>query len=383
MADAQTIAGQIDALSAFLGAELDNLAQSSTPLDLTPVAARLTALEQAIRAGNIATGGTASADALTTAIASLQARINAAIAAQTVSNTAPVAVDDLAALPQPRLIIDLDHAATLADLIAAYRTAAATADVPEQAEYLGLESSVERRLLEVTAYAIVWLQHRINEFYRARLVYFSEGADLDINADGYGVDRLTGEPDADLKNRVRIRNRGSSAAGPDDWWRYHALTADEAVEDVAVSRADFPYPAPTQKRGDVYLAILADTPDGVPSAATLARVEAVLTSRSVRPVGTNPIIRAATSVPVTVLANVWLRPDAQPAVFDALETAFRARWATARRMGWNVVRSWVLAALMQPGVQRVELPTWTDVIVPPDAAPRLDAVALVLRGRDF
>ena len=70
-------------------------------------------------------------------------------------------------------------------------------------------------------------------------------------------------------------------------------------------------------------------------------------------------------------------------MFDALEAAFRAHWAKARRMGWNVVRSWVYGALMQPGVQRIEMPTWADIIVPPDAAPRLDAVALVLRGRDF
>jgi len=38
---------------------------------------------------------------------------------------------------------------------------------------------------------------------------------------------------------------------------------------------------------------------------------------------------------------------------------------------------------MLPGVQRVELPAWSDIVVPADAAPRLDAVALALRGRDF
>lgn len=291
--------------------------------------------------------------------------------------------DDLAALPEPRLLVELDHAATLADLIAAYQAAAAAAGVPEQAEFLALESAVERRLLEVQGFTIVWLQHRINEFYRARLVYFAEGADVDIAADGYGVDRLTGEPDAALKDRVRIRNRGSSAAGPDDWWLYHARTADPLVEDVAVSRPVLAFPDPPQQRGDVYVAVLASTPDGVPSAETLARVDARLTSTAVRPIGTNPIVRAAATVPVSITADVWLRPDAQPAAFTAIEAAFRARWAADRRMGWNVVRSWVLSALMQAGVQRVELPGWSDIIVPPDAAPRLDAVTLTLRGRDY
>lgn len=375
-----TLADQLVDLSRFVGEELDRLAQTTAPINLAPIAVRISAIEAQIRAGSAS--GTATTD-LAATLAGLQDLIASAVARQATASLAPTLTDPLADLAPPRLLVPLDHAGVVGELIAQYRAAATAADMPEMGEFLDLESTPERRLIEAVAYQVVWLEHRINEFYRASLLYFAEAGDLDHAADRFGVTRLTDESDADLRVRTRIRNRGSSAAGPDDWWRFHAMSADEAVEDVAVSRPKFPFPAPGEQRGDVYIAILAETADGIADQAMLDRVTARLRSPAVRPVCTTPVVRAAATRPVTVSANIWLRPDAPGIVFDTLDARFRAAWAKARGLGWNVVRSWVHAALMQPGVQRVELLDWSDVISQPHEAPRLDAVVLLHRGTDF
>lgn len=383
MAITTTLAGELETLSAFVGSELDRLNRLSggtAALDLSPIASRLAALESALRAST--TTGSTQVDEVAAALAILQAQI-ATATTTSVRSASPIAVDSLAALPVPSLLIDLDHDATLADLVARYRDAATEAGMPELGDYIGLESTPERRLLQIVAYWIVWLSHRINAMYRARLLYFGRGSDADHNADAYGVDRLEGETDLELIRRTRIRNRGSSAAGPDDWWRFHAMTADASVADVAVTRNHFPYPRPGQNRGDVTISILADTADGVPTAATLDRVREALTRRDVRPVNAMPIIRAATQRAVTVAADVYLLPTATPATFAAIEPHFRAAWAAHLALGWDVARSWVEKHLMVAGVQRVELIGWLDVKMPPHEAPRLDTVSLVLRGRDY
>ena len=131
--------------------------------------------------------------------------------------------------------------------------------------------------------------------------------------------------DGDLRTRVRIHNRGSSAAGPDDWWRFHAMKADERVEDVAVTRVLIG--PQNQKRGLVELAVLAQTSDGIPSDEILANVLAAVSCSSVRPVGSSVRVVAATSRPFDVKAHIWLLPGVDRAVFDGLEARLRAAFA--------------------------------------------------------
>jgi hypothetical protein len=70
-------------------------------------------------------------------------------------------------------------------------------------------------------------------------------------------------------------------------------------------------------------------------------------------------------------------------VFDGLEATLRAAFASEQALGFDVVASWVTSVLMQPGVQRVDLPGWQDVSVGPAGAPRLATVELTLRGRAY
>lgn len=353
-----------------------------------PQITRYDALLAAIRLGDSG----ASEIAVSGALASLLAGLTGA--------STPAATgtpDGLAALPVPQLIEPLDFEAILtrrkADLIAAVATERAlaiaggrsdiVADLDGFGEYLMLESTPETILLEEAAYAEMLLRNRLNVMYTSRLIYFGTGPSLDNDAEDSGVTRLAGEGDAALRRRVRIKNRGSSAAGPDDWWRYHAMQADDAVEDVAVTRVQFPFPAPGERRGALTLSVLSTSVDGVPSEATLAAVRAVVTSPAVRGSCTEVTVRAAPVRTVDIAANVWLRPDAAAGTFGGLQQRLTDAWAASRALGWDVAAAWVIAQLMAPGVQRVELVGFSDVIIADNEAPRLGTITLTNSGRAF
>lgn len=291
--------------------------------------------------------------------------------------------DDLKALARPSLIEEFDFETILQRRKDVFVLAAQAAGL-DIGEFIMLESATETILLEEAAYSEMLLRSRINEIYRSRLLYYAEKSELDHVADEHGVDRLANESDADLRNRVRIKNRGSSSAGPDDWWRYHAMTADERVEDVAITRIHFPIPEPGQVRGKITVSVLAQTPDGIPSEEILANVRARLLSTAVRGVTTEVEVVSATSKSLDIAAKIWLLPSSTDAVFASLEATLRSAFAKTRALGWDVTPSWIIAQLQQPGVHRVELlsPTLPVVSAPSEAA-KLNSITLTLQGRSF
>ncbi|MCF6199323.1 MAG: baseplate J/gp47 family protein [Hyphomicrobiaceae bacterium] len=248
-------------------------------------------------------------------------------------------------------------------------------------DYIDQPFEVGNILLEDASHEDMLLGNRINQVYRSRLLYFATGGDLDHVAEDYGVTRLAGEEDEDLRTRVRIHNRGSSSAGPDDWWRFHAMKADERVEDVAVTRVLIG--PQNQQRGLVELAVLAQTSDGIPSNEILANVLAVVSCSSVRPVGSSVRVVAATSKPFDVKARIWLLPGVDKTVFSGLETRLRQAFSQVRALGFDIAPSWICAQLQAPGVQRVKLVGFDEPLrVAMTAAPRLDNIILEFAGYD-
>ena len=270
---------------------------------------------------------------------------------------------DLSKLPLPKVIEEIDFETDLQrrkDKLIALDQALPEDQQIGIAEFINLESEPIVKLLEEASYETLIIKNRINEVYRSKLLYFATGADLDHVAEEYGVTRLDGEPDEDLRQRVRIANRGSSSAGPDDWWKRHAMGAHELVEDVSVERV--PIGDDNSQRGFVRLAILAQTPDGIPSEEILTAVRDVVTSDHVRNTCAKVEVVAATSISFDVGAKVWLFDDAPPGTFDTLEQALRDEVAKDRRLGWDVTVSWLVAKLHQPGVYRVLLTEPTETI---------------------
>ena len=111
--------------------------------------------------------------------------------------------DTLPALPQPQLIEELDFEAILARRMSGVIKAGDEVGLNLR-EYIEQEFDISRILLEDASYAEMLVRSRINQVYRAGLLWFATGPELDHVADRHGVSRLFGEPDEDLRERVRI-----------------------------------------------------------------------------------------------------------------------------------------------------------------------------------
>lgn len=279
---------------------------------------------------------------------------------------------DLPLLPLPAVIEEAQSVA-IADAMRQRFLDAAEAlgvDAREEMIVAGTPGNV---LIEGQAYRETLIRARINGVYRSRLVYFAQGADLDHVGEDHGLERLTDETDAAFRERIRIHNRGQSAAGPDDWWRKHALEADVRVVDVAVRRTTFPIPGPSEQRGAIRLYLVTTTDDPMAVAAILANVRAVVGSTAVRGTTTSVTVEMAEQITVSLAADVWMYPDAAAGAFAALEPALRAAWAAEQRLGWAPSLSWISAQLQRSGVHSV-------AITAPAAAPLVAAYQVATLG---
>ncbi len=263
--------------------------------------------------------------------------------------------DVLQTLPKPQAIEELDATALLERMKARFLAKGQELGYDFSEELLAGTPTMMQ--LETIVYEHTLIRQRINSAYRSRMVYFAAGTDLDHVLDEFhGLERLDLEPDEDARQRARIRARGRSAAGPDDWWRDHALAADETVEDVGVKRrASYPVPADPKDRGVIEIYILAQTDTGVPDQALLDKVSEALNQSDVRGTVVSVEVLPATSIVVDVTAEIYMTAGAPAGTFERLEAGLRAYHAAERRLGWEPTPSWISARLHQPGVYEVKL----------------------------
>lgn len=270
-------------------------------------------------------------------------------------------------IPPPRIIEELDFELILEGALVNLQDRD-----PSYSEIL--ESDPGVKVLEVGAYREVLMRARVNDALRGTLVRFAQGADLDNIASNYQVERLPGETDDQLRLRTTERIRGSSAAGSESWYRYHALTADVDIAEIGVTS-----PAP----GYVEIAVLSQVGDGTPSEVMLEAVEAAVNNSSVRVVTDFLTVAPASIITVPVTATIYLLPEAPISVFDSLAATLQTAFAAEAGLGWDVTPSWIIAQLQAEGVQRVELAAPAGVVVCDSrTAPALGTVSLILGGRD-
>ncbi len=264
---------------------------------------------------------------------------------------------DLSQLPAPNVVQPLDFEAELQRLKQLVLT-----HLPDLADVLELESEPVTKVLELMAYEHVSMQSRINDAAYACMTAYASGADLDHMVANVGVVRLPDEPDADLRRRAQLAIEGFTVAGSYGSYRFHALGAHADVQDASVDS-----PAP----GDVRVTVLSRTGNGTAPAATLEAVGTALNADDVRPLTDTVYVQSAHIVPYEVWAtlHVYPGPAAQP-LLDAAAAALQAYIAQTQKLGYDVTRSGLFAALHQPGVQRVDLhaPAADLVIAPHQAA---------------
>jgi len=295
-----------------------------------------------------------------------------------ISSIATSPAVDLSQLPPPALVAQPDHATRFASKLARLVTS-----LPAFSALV--ESDPAIKLLEADAFDEQLLAQAFNDAALQMLIAFADGANLEQLGALYGVTRLEITPadpetatpavmesDADLRARILLAPHSFSVAGPERAYVYHALSASADVLDASAT-------SPTP--GQVVVSVLSRTGDGTAPGATLDAVEAVLTDDAVRPLTDEVIVQSADIVSFGIDADLWLfaGPD-RDLILDAARASLDAYLLKARRLGRDMPRSAMIAALHVGGIQRVVLNApaadqvmtllqagWADSIVITDA----------------
>jgi len=266
---------------------------------------------------------------------------------------------DLSKLPPPAAVETLSFADIVADIKADLIERA-----PATAAVLDLESEPMVKLLEAFGYRELMLRNRINKVALADTLAYSFGADLDVAAANLGVARLEGEADEAFRARAVMAPESWSVAGPEEGYIYNARSADPAVADIAVSS-----PVP----GVVRVVVLSHAVDGVADAVLLARVATALNKETVRPLGEEVEVVSAGVTTWDIVATLKILGGPEQTTVEEAAAAAARRYAAARRkLNKGVKHKAVIAALMQEGVEDVEL------VSPPDDVPAVEDTAPVL-----
>ena len=284
---------------------------------------------------------------------------------------------DLSQLPAPKVVEEIDYEAILAERKADLVSAFPADQQPTIAARLALESDPLAKLLQENAYREVLWRQRVNEAALATMLAFAEGDDLEQVAARFNVERLTIIPadptavppiaavmegDDSLRERAQMAMEGLSVAGPRNAYIFHARSADGRVADAWAAS-----PSPAEAVVTVQNAL----GNGTADAELLAIVAAYLNDEDRRPVADRLTVQSAEVIEYSVEAVLHLDtigPEAEP-IRAAAEARGLALVNRRRRLGMEVNRSALDAALHIEGVKRVELVGWADIVATREQAP--------------
>jgi phage-related baseplate assembly protein len=269
-------------------------------------------------------------------------------------------------LPPPDILQPVDYEAVLAEMRSDLVELA-----PELTAVLAVESEPITKMLEIMAYWRIHDRQMVNDAVKSNLLSFARGGDLDQLASFYDVARLAGETDEPFRNRLQANIKGWSP-GSIDYYRFHALSVDPTIQGAY---------AASPESGLIRVAVLFA---GETDETLLTAVRDRLTNPAVRLLTDRVEVVAAILIPVSVQADIWLRPDSPPGVMDTINSGFPELFNKSRSLGWNLAKSWIIAALHISGVKRVELTAPTDDIdVASDQCVELTGFEIVKKGVEW
>lgn len=285
---------------------------------------------------------------------------------------------DLSRLPAPDIIEALDFETILADAVG--RMQALMPDFDNR------DSDPATKLLQTFSYFALLLRQRVNDAARAVMPAFATGSDLDHIAALFGITRFTLAPaddasgipatmesDTDFRRRMVLAPEGYSVAGPEGAYIFHALSADADILDASAIS-----PAP----GEVLVSILSRSGTGAASPALVAKIADYLTSATRRPLTDAVTVQSAAIVDYQVSAQIttFNGPDGS-VVLAAARARLDAYVATCHRIGRDVTRSGIFAALHVEGVQNVTLlEPAADLVISRQQAPRCTGITIMGAG---
>ncbi|TCP95147.1 phage-related baseplate assembly protein [Sphingomonas sp. PP-F2F-A104-K0414] len=260
---------------------------------------------------------------------------------------------DLSRLPAPTIVETLDFDTIYGQMLAQFVALVPDFDAT-------VESDPAVKLLQVAAFREMLLRARVNDAARAVMPAYAIGADLDNLAALMGVARLVITPandqtnaaavlesDEDFRRRLVLAPEGYSVAGPEGAYIFHSLSASSDVLDAS---------ATSPASGEVRLTILARAGTGVASPALLAAVLAYVSAETRRPLTDYVTIQSAEIVQYAVEASIrtFAGPDGLIVIAEA-RARLAAYIANSHRLGRDITRSGIFAALHVEGVQNVVL----------------------------
>lgn len=293
---------------------------------------------------------------------------------------------DLSQLPAPDVVEQIDYELILAERKAYAISLWPAAQQAEIAATLELESEPLTKLLQENAYRETLWRQRVNEAALAVMLPFAKGGDLEQIAARFNVQRLTIVPanpnavppvvavmesDDALCERTQMAMEGLSTAGPRNAYIFHARSADGRVADAT---ADSPAPA------EAVVTVQSALGNGTATQELLDIVAAYLSDEDRRPVADRLTVQSAAVLNYTVTAVLHLTtvgPEAEP-IRAAAEARLVALVSKRRRLGMEVNRSALDAALHIEGVKRVELPGWVDIVATLQQAPYCTAYSVTV-----
>lgn len=284
---------------------------------------------------------------------------------------------DLSSLPPPQVVEALDYESILAERKAHAISLWPTEQQAEIAALLDLESEPLTKLLQENAYRELLWRQRVNEAALGVMLAYATGPDLEQIAAQFDTRRLVIEPgnpkamppvppvyegDESLRERTQMAMEGLSVAGPRNAYVYHARAADGRVADATCIS-----PAPAE----VTVTIQSALADGEADGDLIDAVQAYLSDEDRRPIADRLTVQSAHILTYSVTAVLYLNtagPEQEP-IRAAAEARLAALVNQRRRLGLEVNRSALDAALHIEGVRRVELIGWTDIVATEEQAP--------------
>lgn len=297
-----------------------------------------------------------------------------------------MATVDLSELPQPEVIATLDFESILQEVTAVIIAAFPVEQAPAIKAALALESEPLAALAETIAYRELMLRQTINDGAAACMLSHATGSDLDNLAANLNVTRLVIVPetetsdavmesDAALRMRAQAAFEGLSVAGPTASYEYFARSASGLVADARASS-----PSPTV----AVVSILSTEGDGTASPELLAIVDGALSGETTRPVGDRLTVQSAEIVDYQIAATLYFYPGPESEPIHAAAQAALKQWLTKQgKIGRDVARSAIAAALHVQGVQRVELTSpASNIVISDTQAARCTDVVVNVGGTD-
>lgn len=299
---------------------------------------------------------------------------------------------DFSKLPAPAVVETLSFEDILAerkaDLISLY---AFDKEKQEQiAVTLELESEPLTKLLEENAYREMIWRARVNNAAVSVMVGFATSTDLDQLAANVNLTRLITTPadntvipavkeelesDDELRARIVDSYEGLSVAGPAGSYEFHARSADGRVLNV---KAISPSPAV------VTVSILARAGNGQAPADLIDIVNKALNGEDVRPVADRVTVQSAEIVNYSIDAVIYIYPgpEAEP-IRQAAISRLQDYIASQKKIGRDINRSALFAAIHVEGVQRVQINSpAADIVISDTQAAFCTGYNITIGGTD-